>query len=51
MRCDECGYYHWSTEWDWYWEAYLCDYCWDELEYLDYLEYKKYLTYSYGYYY
>lgn len=42
MRCDECGYRHWTADWDPYWQAVLCDYC---VEWLDYLEWKRYFPY------
>lgn len=51
MRCEECGYRHWSTEWDYFWDAYLCDYCWveleEELEFYDSCPYKTYRKYDY----
>ncbi len=49
MRCEECGYRDYTTVWDWYWEAYLCDFCFEELELEEYYYYKTKSYYSYRY--
>ena len=47
MYCDECGIWHWSVYWDRLYKAYLCDYCWGDLE----AEYYYFVTRGdYGYY-
>ena len=36
MRCDVCCYWSRTTYWSYYWRAYLCDYCVDDLDWEEY---------------